>query len=297
MRVFYPAVCSLICLFFLSPAGLMAQGYPPQPQPQPVPQQPEYPPAPQYQQPPPPQYQQPPPQYQQQPPPQYQQQPPPQYQQQGYGQPEQQQYYQQPHQPRPPHPYASQSRLFIGPAFGFGGKAESTQFQKSLNQKSKIKEDMATTFGALVQFEAPVHSFVVLGARGSFGAAISEDEADLDWSRTMFLNVDALMKFRFAFPGYPGEIYAGVPIGMSVVFPSSGWEDNYKLDMGIGLSWNMAVVGGFNYLLFDQFGLFGELGWVFQTFWLNGEYESGNKYEIDTAFSQLGLNFGIVIPF
>lgn len=173
---------------------------------------------------------------------------------------------------------------------------ETVHTVKSENKKGKYKDDMNTTFGALLQFEVPVHSFVILGARGTFNSAILEADSDADWSRTMFFNVDALMKFRFAFPGYPGEIYAGVPIGMSVVLPSSTWGD-LEVDMGIGLSWNMAVVGGFNYLLFDQFGLFGELGWVFQTYWLNGENNNSVKFSLDSAFSQLGLNFGIVIPF
>ncbi len=296
MRVLYPAVCSLICLFFLFfliPGSLMAQGYPPQPEPQPQPQ-PQY-----QQQPPPPQYQQqPPPQYQQQPPPQYQQQPPPpQYQQQqGHGQPDQQ-YYQQPHQPTPPHPYASQHRLFIGPVFGFGGKLDGNEENEGWSQKKqKYKFDMETTFAGLIQYEGPVHKFVLLGMRGMFGAYRDEYSADKDMSRSMFFNIDALLKFRFSFPGMPGELYAGVPIGMSVLLPTRDWE-NRGTDMDVGVSWNMSVVGGINYLMFGQFGVFAELGWMFQDVSITGEDSSGRKHKHDTAFSQLGLNLGIVIPF
>ncbi len=278
MRVFYPAVCSLICLFFLSPGSLMAQGYPPQPQPQPQPQAP----------PPQQEYAPPPPQYQQAP-------PPPQYQQQGYGEP-QQQYYQQPHQPRPPHPYASQPRLFIGPVFGFGGTETGKEKNKASNEVFKLDNDMMTTFGGLLQFEAPVHEYVVLGARGVFKAWIKEWESDQDYSRHYLFNVDGIMKFRFAFPGAPGEIYAGVPIGLSVNVPSSQYKDR-DIDADIGLSWNMSVVGGFNYLLFGQFGLFGELGWMLQNISMDGKLPSGSKFESSSAFSQLALNFGIVIPF
>lgn len=291
MRKSCLAVWGIVGLFVLAPMDLMAQGYPPP--------QPENPPPPQYQQQPPPQqYQQAPPpgQYQQQPPPpQYQQAPPPPQYQQGYGQQPQQQYYQQPHQPRPPHPYASQARLFVGPLFGFGGEMEGNEEAPSASYKAKIKSDMVTTFGGFLQYEAPVHSFVVLGARGSFGGFNFENFADADASRHLLFNVNGLMKLRYAFPGSPGELYAGVPIGLSVIVPSDGWEDAGS-DMDLGISWNMSVVGGFNYLLFGEFGLFGELGWAMQNFSLNGENRNGVKFKVNGAYNQLALNFGVVIP-
>lgn len=185
--------------------------------------------------------------------------------------------------------------------FGFGGAETGKEKNKSFNEVIKINADMMTTFGALLQFEMPVHDFVILGARGAFGAYSREWESDNDYSRNYLFNVNGIMKFRFAFPGAPGEVYAGVPIGLSVNVPSSNYKDR-NIDADIGLSWNMSVVGGFNYLLFGQFGLFGEMGWMLQNISMDGEIHNiytntSSKFERGTGFSQLALNFGIVIPF
>ncbi len=173
---------------------------------------------------------------------------------------------------------------------------ESTFDLSHQSGKNKVKEDMVTTLGGFLQYEAPVHSYVVLGARGSFGAFNFEEFADEDASRHLLFNVNGLMKLRYAFPGSPGELYAGVPIGLSVIVPSDGWEDRMGIDMDLGISWNMSVVGGFNYLLFGEFGLFGELGWAMQNVSLNGDYVGNNKAKVRGSFNQLALNFGVVIP-
>lgn len=286
------ALLGTFALLFVLPASAWAQGWGQQPQQPQQQQQPR-----QQQQP----QQQPQQGWGQQP--RQQQQP-----QQGYGQP-QQGYGQQPYgqqQPVRPNPkaqwFSERGRVLVGPMFGLGGELESEISFPRANQAGDFDSDMLATMGGFLQYEAPVHTNVVLGARGAFGAFTTEDQDDADWARDMLFNFNALVKLRYPFLSSPGEVYVGVPVGLSLVLPSDDWEDSYRyqVETEMGVTWNMAVVGGLNYLMFDQFGLFVEGGWMLQNVAWEGDAptRSGGttKAEFEGSFSQFGLTAGVTIP-
>ncbi|QDG51027.1 hypothetical protein FIV42_09870 [Persicimonas caeni] len=282
------ALLGMSALFLVLPASAWAQGYGQQPpQQQPQQQQPQQQPQQQSQQ-----------GYGQQP----RQQP-----QQGYGQNPQQGYGQQPwgqqQQPVQPNPkaqwFSQRGRVLVGPMFGLGGELEAELSIPELDGSGDIESDMLTTLGGFLQYEAPVHPYVLLGARGAFGAFIAEMQDDDDYARDLMFNFDAVAKLRYPFLTAPGELYVGLPVGLSVIVPSEDWEDQDGFEAETGVSWNMGVVGGLNYLLFEQFGLFVEGGWMLQNVALEGDVTTSYgtfKGEFEGSFSQFGLTAGVTIP-
>ncbi|MFP4598606.1 MAG: hypothetical protein ACLFVJ_10170, partial [Persicimonas sp.] len=197
--------------------------------------------------------------------------------------------------PAPMSRFGEQHKIMVGPLFGLGGEFEGELENKVTGGTAEMDEDMLSTLGGFLHFEAPLHRHFVLGGRAAMGAFTAETQDDNDWSRDLLFNFNAVPKLRYPFNA-PGEVYVGVPVGMSLIMPSDDWEDEIGVDAEMGINWNMSVVGGFNYLMFGEFGLFGEAGWMLQNVGWDGDDPAGDKVELDASFSQFGINFGVVVP-
>ena len=156
-------------------------------------------------------------------------------------------------------------------------------------------EDMESSLGGMLHYETPVHKWVSVGGRVSFGSFIDEARADEDWSRNLLLNLDVVPKLRYGLPDMPGEVYLALPIGPSLVFPSDDWEDEEGVEFDTGVSWNVSFLIGADYMLFDQLALFAELGWTLQNVALEGTHQLGDV-ELDGSFGQFALNLGVALP-
>lgn len=236
-------------------------------------------------------------------------------QQQGYGQGQRQQpgYGQQPYrpqQPAQPSPksrwFSERGRILVGPLFGLGGEMDGEINVPEANSSSDFQDDMLTTVGAFLHYEMPVHPYVLLGGGGGLATFTTEILDDADWSRDMLINFNAIAKLRYSFISSPGEAYLGVPVGLSVILPSEDWEDSYeyRIEAETGVTWNAGLVGGINYLLFEQFGLFAEGGWMLQNVAWEGDglvplsngQVAETKFEFEGSFSQFGLRLGVTVP-
>lgn len=194
---------------------------------------------------------------------------------------------------------ADNDKLFIGASTGLGGEFEG-DFDTDVPfgiLDFDIDDDMETSWGGFLHYESPVHRHFAIGGRLGFLGFNTEGRADEDWSRNWAINADIAPKLRFPISGVPIELYATTPVGLSVLFASSDWEDE-DVEFDPGVSWNLSILGGASFLITDEIGVFAEGGWMLQNVNWNGETSDGAvNIDLEGEFSQVALNFGLVLPF
>jgi hypothetical protein len=122
------------------------------------------------------------------------------------------------------------------------------------------------------------------------------DDADSD--RLTLLNIDAAPKARYPLAGGNAEIYATVPVGVSLNFPSDDLQGGGQgsLDFNTTVSWNISLLGGASYMFSSNLGVFAEGGLYNQNMRLTAS-ESGGEATISGSFSQFGLLAGVTATF
>ncbi len=198
---------------------------------------------------------------------------------------------------------ATGDTLLLGGASGFGGSFDGhwTSSVKlgsaGLNFGDSVHKSMDPSWGAMVHYDTGVQKYLALGGRLTFGGFINTQAANDDWSRNLLLNLDLAPRLRFAIPGKPVEIYGVVPFGLSLLFPSSDWHDQNNLDLDTGVTWNVAIMGGADFDLSDNLGVFVEAGWTYQNVaWSGKTTNGGSDVSLDGSYGQFGLNVGLKLP-
>jgi len=144
-------------------------------------------------------------------------------------------------------------RLFGQAMLGFAGnvseEAEVSDNQAGIPSGTTIDNefdlDIAPGFGVGVDFG--LIEYLALGAMFRF-MSLSPDGGTADLT---VLDFDALPRLRVPFR--QGEVYLGVPVGLTSYIPEEGDSE---------LGWNIAAVFGGLYRVSEQFGLFAELGYL-----------------------------------
>jgi hypothetical protein len=193
-------------------------------------------------------------------------------------------------------------KVFVGATIGSGGNFEGDWESDSqlgplvFQAGDDIDADMETSWGGFLHYDTPVHRLLSLGGRMSVLSFITEDMADEDWSRNWALNFDFAPRVNFRPSALPIGFYATTPIGLSFLLPSEDWDDEAGLDFDVGISWNLSVLGGIDFMVADDFGIFVEGGWLLQNVNWEGQSSDGNTdVALDGDFGQLAINLGLAL--
>lgn len=146
------------------------------------------------------------------------------------------------------------TRLYGGLWLGFGGDAD-------WDAPGANVGSLETTVGGQVGLEQVLARYFSLGAEVRFGS-VKWKAAD----RSKLIDIDVKPRLRFPLRGTPLELYATVPVGLTI--PRLADVDDGNLDGKVG--WNWGVGAGLHVLLTDHFGLNVEPIWMQHHFKVDG---------------------------
>jgi opacity protein-like surface antigen len=209
-------------------------------------------------------------------------------------------------EPASPSGASMRPRVFVFGNFGFGGEFE-TEFD--IGQASEDFEmgdmKMTTGFGAHIGFT--VHRNFTLGGRLSYLTYTTDDMEDADYDRGNVVNLDAAPKARYPLQASSAELYATIPIGITVSPVPDEVEDvrsaqvrrvnpRSSTEYNTGVTWNVSILGGASYKFGQRFGAFVEGGWYNQN--IKWKVEVSDEEGDETgSFSQFGLMAGLMASF
>jgi hypothetical protein len=151
-------------------------------------------------------------------------------------------------------PPSDATRVYGGLWLGFGGDAE-------LDGDGAFGGSLRTTVGGQFGLDVIGPRFFTLGAEVRVGAA--------KWKmgeRTKLLDFALKPRLRLAFDDVPLELYAAVPIGITVPRLANAYEESEG-----SVGWNLGAGGGVNLFFTEDFGVNVEPMWLMHTFKLDGD--------------------------
>lgn len=146
------------------------------------------------------------------------------------------------------------TRLYGGLWLGFGGDAD-------WDAPGNNVGDLETTVGGQVGLEQVLARYFSLGAEVRFGS-VKWKASD----RSKLIDINLKPRLRFPLRNTPLELYATVPVGLTI--PRLAELDDDNLDGKVG--WNWGVGAGLHVLLTDHFGLNVEPIWMQHHFKVDG---------------------------
>lgn len=203
-----------------------------------------------------------------------------------------------------PEPAASQPapssldamRIAAYGVLGFGGESEiNAEGPDTPAQDS----DMLTTFGLGGHVDFPLHRNFVLGVGPALMWVNDEADEDLDVGRSMLLEADVIAKVRhpFASGSSTVEVYAAVPVGLSLMFLSDDITDPLDgtgVDITTPFGFNFGIVGGAQVLFSDGWGLIGQLGYRYHALSYALEASGTSDVDLELSYGQFQMNAGVL---
>lgn len=182
-------------------------------------------------------------------------------------------------------------RLIFKGLFGFGGNLRIDGEQPAL-----AEPDMGTSLGVAAQAEAPLSRYFSFG--GLVGALWFDPESiganTIDRSVLVDINLIAKLRYPFGLGENHGEIYLGVPGGLTLSFLDTSLENTLGNDVRVGLGFNVGAVVGTQLFLTRSFGIMGEAGYQYHWFRHSVDRPLGGTFDTDLHFGQFVVNAGIV---
>lgn len=175
-------------------------------------------------------------------------------------------------------------RIGLTGSFGFGGKIET----ETEGFSGSSKDDAEATVGFALFGTYPLHRHFHIGLRTTFGWVNSESGDNANIDATMVVDISPVLKARLPLMNDKLELYALLPIGLTISVP----PDELNVDSGIG--WNVGLQFGASYLVTDSIGILAELGW--QGRGATSTVTNGNT-DVTFTMHQFALNFGAYFVF
>ncbi len=200
-------------------------------------------------------------------------------------------------------------RVFVFGNLAFGGEIEpeietetTVNGQTNTNTTDGQQADMETSNAFGVHFGVPVHRFFTVGGRVSYVSYITEALDQQDFDRLGLLNIDAAPKARYTLAGGSAEIYATVPVGVTLNFPNQDLQDTIgdNAEYNTTVSWNISLLGGASYKFTDSIGVFAEGGLYNQNVkWVAKGSSQNTEATVTTtgSFAQFGMLAGAFFSF
>lgn len=179
-------------------------------------------------------------------------------------------------------------RFEIGAAFGFGFGGEA-DFSGDVNFAD---DDMLVTYAFTGLGVYRIHKYFAVGGLTRLTIWNTDNADDADIGSSLGWDIDVLPRGQFPINDRI-ELYAEMPIGLTVDFANDEWGDSFGADVDTGIGWNIGILTGAIFH-FGRFGVFGELGWIYHSF--SHELSPGNV-DVDISFGQFALQGGAVFDF
>ena len=178
---------------------------------------------------------------------------------------------------------------------GLGGESE----VDAEGPGTPFESDMLTTFGLGVQFEFPVHKLFVLGGGPIISFVNDESNDDADYGRSILLDASVYPKVRYPFGSgsTTAEVYAAVPVGLSVMFLNgdiTDAADDVGADISTPFGFNLGFMAGAQVSFAEGWGLFGQLGYKYHSVAYTIEAPGFTDTDLDLTYGQFQLNAGAV---
>lgn len=156
--------------------------------------------------------------------------------------------------------------------------------------RGNVDDDMETSFGLALLFEAPFHQYFTAGGwiAGRSWNHDARDDRNVD--RYAMMDLDGFIKVRIpvAAGGMDLEPYALLPLGLSVNFP--GDDDDDRVNTGFG--WNSGLLLGAVLFVSDNIGLNLEVGYTVH----NVTHEvDDTTADFDLSIGQGAFNVGLLV--
>ncbi len=167
------------------------------------------------------------------------------------------------------------ARVFAQLLLGLAGEGSAEVEEGGQSQDIQGDLDPAVGVGAGADFG--LHKHIALGGLFRYVSIGGDSSAEV-----AVLDFDGLPRLRYPFE--KGEVYLGVPVGLSLFIP-----DFEGADTEVG--WNISVILGALHTPSEDFGLFAEVG-----YWVHNYSDSndvaGVRVDISTTFTHVGLSIG-----
>ncbi len=190
-----------------------------------------------------------------------------------------------------------QPRLSLSAHFGFGGDLGS-----AINATNEEADsNMDTTFGAQLRMEFPLGRYLAVGGHLGFLSWIADHAEDSGEDRNRLLSFGPWIKGRYPFfiEQYHSEFYGGLMLGLNLSMLSN--DGRNAIDPGrisaVGLGWNVGLMAGMQFFLYEELGLHLEFGWMRHAFAHRIDDYVVPGASIEWHFSQFVLQTGITALF
>jgi hypothetical protein len=180
--------------------------------------------------------------------------------------------------PAPPvKAFEERSHTLLGFHLGLPGKVE----------QDGRRESLGSTLGFNIRGDAPIASYVLLGPMLQLGAW--SPDVTPEPSTNYYVDLALLLRVRapITTSRFNYQLWLGMPIGVTVDVLGGDIPDV----SGLGLGWNIGVLGGAAVHFTPKFGLFAEVGW--QQHKLSHSADVGQ--DLDFELQQWCLNLGIAV--
>jgi hypothetical protein len=159
-------------------------------------------------------------------------------------------------------------RIYGGLGLGFGGTAEIDANGPFGLGEAGGEDDLVTSIGGQVGFDIPVMRYLSLGGEARLLTFNTDGFDDNDVDRSKLLDIDFKPRVRFPIHKTRLELYAALPVGITVPFLADDFGDDDNLDGKVG--WNLGIGAGLNYWITRGFALNVEPMYVMHWFDLDG---------------------------
>ena len=181
-------------------------------------------------------------------------------------------------------------RVGLQPTFGFAGEGEGKMGGGFRNFINKVEDDFEPMAGFTLFGEFRIHRYFALGPSVSFLFWNVEFFDDNDIKPSMFIDFDVSLRVLYPLVNDKLEIYARVPVGLTLSVLNSDFED-YGLDADPGVGANFSFVVGVLYNVWSQLDIFLEMGAVYHWVKNDGKFR-GAKGDAELSGAQMAFNFG-----
>jgi len=188
-------------------------------------------------------------------------------------------------------------RAGVRAGLGLGGEVEAEVGTQEFDY------DMETSFsiGGFLEYtkHKNVHFGGIVGSQ--FWTADELDDVGID--RNTFLDISPFLKVLAPFADGKGEVYAMVPIGLTVSFLNEDFEEPAKWQPPLettAVGMNVSILAGASYMFNETVGGLVDIGWNYHsmTHEIERQYVGGDGVdEIEITMSQFALNVGFFTNF
>lgn len=157
-------------------------------------------------------------------------------------------------------------------------------------------EDLEPTLGFAFFGTYQVLQYVHVGMLIGFGWMQTDQMEDHNIDRNFYMDISPMVMGAYPLMGGDLEIFAMFPLGLTISVFSDELEDDTGINMETGVGWNVALMFGASYRVWEALRVMVEMGW--QGRGAEHDFDAGGysgDFEISTH--QFGIRAGAIWEF